>query len=230
MVCPPLGLLDFSSQLFGSAMTQLYHQLLAEDEKPKASKSLRWLFIGIAIGLLPAFISLFLWARTPAPSTELRYLYVSFHGDGSGTTPLPKYGVNQILSRPNRSKCHEIDWNRCRLSHVFAPFVSRRFRHVESSLSRQSGAGCQRLSDTSAHAAGYGDPKGWDALRGPRRLRSVEDLSRASIGPFLTSFPILLTRFHGCHGVSRSFSCFSPRLSSVFMNWRPEVRLRDPAV
>ena len=79
-------------------MTQLYHQLLAEDEKPKASKSLRWLFVGIAIGLLPAFISLFLWARTPAPSSELRYLYVSFHGDGSGTTPLPKYGVNQVLS------------------------------------------------------------------------------------------------------------------------------------
>lgn len=89
-------------------MTQSYSEhLLEAGQKPKevASGWCKWRWILLpALGLLAlallalALLVLALQDKEVGSPRALNYLYISFHGDGSATSPLPEYGVNQILS------------------------------------------------------------------------------------------------------------------------------------
>lgn len=82
-------------------MTQQYcEHLLEAGEKPKPRPSWRWPLLGLAFLLLLLLVGMarFLTRFPPVAGKEgMNYLYISFHGDGSGESPLPEYGVNQIL-------------------------------------------------------------------------------------------------------------------------------------
>ncbi|CAJ1398864.1 unnamed protein product [Effrenium voratum] len=69
----------------------------ADAAKPQQcswSRYWAWLTgIALILGTLVVFQAFQSLGTEEAP----RYLYVSFHGDGSATTPLPQYGVNQVL-------------------------------------------------------------------------------------------------------------------------------------
>lgn len=83
-------------------MTQQYHEhLLEAGEKPSdsdSSDSWPWRWILRALTFLVALaLALGVLNNGKAAPGPLKYLYISFHGDGSATTPLPQYGVNQIL-------------------------------------------------------------------------------------------------------------------------------------
>eukprot|EP00435_Cladocopium_sp_Y103_P010049 s2168_g2.t1 len=81
-------------------MTQQYHEhLLEAGEKPSSSDSSwpwRWILRALAFLMALALALAFLNDGKVAPG-PLKYLYISFHGDGSATTPLPQYGVNTIF-------------------------------------------------------------------------------------------------------------------------------------
>jgi len=96
--------------VFGVPMTQTLDQSLLEAVQPaEKTKTRKWAFpfrgALLSLGSLACLILLvffggsFLLPNWTAGVThgELNFLYVSFHGDGSVTTPLPKYGVNQVL-------------------------------------------------------------------------------------------------------------------------------------
>ena len=85
-------------------MTQQYHEhLLEAGQKPTGTGGhlwpwLRWVgalvLALLALLALPLALSDALGSPSPVP---LKFLYISFHGDGSAVTPLPQYGMNQIL-------------------------------------------------------------------------------------------------------------------------------------
>ena len=79
-------------------MTQQYYEhLLEAGEKPKPRPTWRWPLLGLAFLLLLVIAALLSQLPPAVSKGELKYLYISFHGDGSAKTPLPQYGVNQII-------------------------------------------------------------------------------------------------------------------------------------
>mmetsp|Transcript_35017 Transcript_35017/g.65216 ORF Transcript_35017/g.65216 Transcript_35017/m.65216 type:complete len:363 (-) Transcript_35017:72-1160(-) len=83
----------------------LDESLLAGSQPPETAQARPWRLVWALILAALAGVSLMLgvvpWQASARPAflaeAELRYLYVSFHGDGSYKTPLPEYGVNQVL-------------------------------------------------------------------------------------------------------------------------------------
>ena len=84
------------------AMTQQYHEhLLEAGQKPENSgdpwRWFRWFRWLLLLGLLALALRIFTENSIGASPSSKHQLYISFHGDGSAKTPLPEYGVNQIM-------------------------------------------------------------------------------------------------------------------------------------
>ena len=94
--------LSWRGLLLVFAMTQQYHEhLLEAGQKPANSSDpwrwFRWFRWLLLLGLLALALRIFTENSIGASPSSKHQLYISFHGDGSAKTPLPEYGVNQIM-------------------------------------------------------------------------------------------------------------------------------------